>query len=147
LDLFYRLQPLGPISDELQTDAQHLVAGAEGLVAGWDYSVAGIYSENRQKYFLVSGVVSEQRLIDAMATGLVNPFGASGPEGDALLASTMVSGAFSHTKATTSSFEAKASKEIYGLPAGPLALALGVEARREQLDIHYSPELNSADIL
>jgi iron complex outermembrane receptor protein len=146
LNLFYRTQPMGPIRDELRADAQHLVAGAEGLVAGWDYNAAWTYSENTQKYF-GSGQVSEQRLIDAMATGLVNPFGPSGPEGDALLASTSTSGEAFHNKAITSSLEAKASKEIYNLPAGALALALGAEVRREQLDIIWSPEAISGDIL
>jgi iron complex outermembrane receptor protein len=47
-------------------------------------------------------------LIDAMATGHVNPFGPSGPEGDALLAGTSVSGEAFHNKATTSSLEVKA---------------------------------------
>jgi iron complex outermembrane receptor protein len=55
LNLYYRPFPLGPVTDKLQTHAQHLVAGAEGLVAGWNYNVAWIYSENRQKYFFVSG--------------------------------------------------------------------------------------------
>jgi iron complex outermembrane receptor protein len=147
LNLYYRTSPLGPITDELQTDAQHLVAGAEGLVAGWDYNAAWIYSENKQKYIGRSGAVSEQRLIDAMATGLVNPFGPSGPQGDALLAGTSVSGEAFHNKAITSSLAAKASKEIYTLPAGALALALGAEARHEQLDIIWSPEATSPDIL
>lgn len=146
LNLFYRTFPLGPITDKLQAEAQHLVAGAEGLVAGWNYNAAWIYSRNTQKYF-GSGQVSEHRLIDAMATGLVNPFGPSGPEGDALLAGASRSGEAFHNKATTNSLEIKASKEIYNLPAGPLALALGAEVRREQLDINWSPEAVSGDIL
>jgi iron complex outermembrane recepter protein len=147
LNLYYRAVPLGPITDKLQTRTQHLVAGAEGITAGWNYDVAWIYSENRQQSFLVSGALSEQRLIDAMATGLVNPFGPSGPEGDALLARASVSGETFSNKAVTDSFEAKASREIYDLPAGAVAFALGVEARREQLDILWSPELSSADTL
>jgi iron complex outermembrane receptor protein len=147
LTLLYRTLPLGPITDKLQTDAQRLVAGAQGSVASWDYDAAWIYSENTQEYFGVSGRVSARRLIAAMASGLINPFGPSGPEGDALLASTEAPGEVFHNKGTTNSFEIKASREIYDLPAGPLAFALGVEARREQLDIAYSPEQTSGDIL
>ena len=147
LNLYYRTAPLGPITDELQADAQHLVVGGQGMVASWNYDAAWIYSENTQRYFGVSGRVSERRLLAAMATGLINPFGPSGPEGDALLASTEAPGEVFHDKATTNSFEVKASREIYDLPAGPLALALGVEARREHLSIAYSPEQTSGDIL
>jgi iron complex outermembrane receptor protein len=147
LELGYRMVPLGSATDQLQTSTQHLVAGADGWVAGWNYDLAWIYSENTLKNSAVSGLVSAQRLIDAMATGLVNPFGPSGPEGQALLAGAVWSGEYFHDKATTSSLEAKASKEIYDLPAGALALALGAEARREQLDIAWSPEATSEDIL
>jgi iron complex outermembrane recepter protein len=147
LSLYYRTAPLGPITDKLQADAQHLVVGAQGAIGRWNYDVAWIYSENTQRYFGVSGRVSERRLLAAMASGLINPFGPSGAEGDALLASTEAPGEVFHDKATTNSFEIKASRDVYDLPAGPLAVALGAEARREQLDIAYSPEQTSGDIL
>lgn len=147
LNLYYRPYPLGPIEDKLQTTAQHAVAGAQGLVASWNYSVAAIYSENRQRYSLVNGVFSEQRLLDAMATGLVNPFGPSGPTGDALLAGAMVSGEGFQNKAVTSSLEAKASKDIYDLPGGSVALALGIEMRRERLDAFQPSMAGPTDLL
>jgi hypothetical protein len=68
-----------------------------------------------------------------MATGLVNPFGPSGPDGDALLASTQTNGEH-RAKGSTSSVEAKVSRDIYDLPAGHVALAMGAEARREKFD-------------
>jgi iron complex outermembrane receptor protein len=146
LELDYRTFPLGPTTDQFRTQAQHLVAGADGLVGGWNYNVAFVYSENTIKNSSSGGAYA-RRLIDAMATGLVNPFGPSGPEGDALLAGAAWSGEIRHDKAITSSLEAKASKEICGLPAGALALALGAEARREELDTTWSPDVMSGDIL
>ena len=147
INLSYRTAPLGPITDKLQTSANHLVLGGQGIVAGWDYDAAWIYSENTQEYFGVSGRVSGRSLLAAMATGLINPFGPSGPEGDALLASTEAPGEVFHDKGITNAFEIKASRAIYDLPSGPLAVALGVEARREQLSIAYSPEQTSGDII
>jgi iron complex outermembrane receptor protein len=146
LEVFYRPFPLGPATDQIRTEAQHLVTGAEGAVGGWNYNAAFTYSQNTVKNS-GSGSVSARRLIDAMWTGLVNPFGPSGPEGEALLAGAAWSGELFHDKAITRSLEAKASKEIYRLPAGPLAVAVGVEARREELDIIFSPEATSGDIL
>src|SRR5207248_1617317 len=131
LSLYYRTAPLGRITDKLQTDAHHVVLGAQGVVAGWNYDAAWIYSENTEDYFGVSGRVSERRLLAAMASGLINPFGPSGPEGDGLLASTEAPGQVFHDKAITDSIEIKASRGLYALPAGPLAVALGAEARRE----------------
>ena len=118
LEVSYRPFPVGPATDQIRTEAQHLVAGVEGLVGGWNYNAAFIYSQNTVKNSS-SGNVSARRLIDAMWTGFVNPFGPSGPEGEALLAGATWSGELFHDKAITSSLEAKASKEIYQLPAGP----------------------------
>jgi iron complex outermembrane receptor protein len=146
LELYYRPFPLGPAEDQIRTEAQHFVAGAEGWVAGWNYNAAFIYSRNTVENS-GSGNVSARRLVDALATGLVNPFGPSGPEGEALLAGVAWSGDFFHDKAITSSLEFKASKEVHRLPAGALSLALGAEARREDLDIAWSPEATSGDIL
>jgi len=146
LEVSYRPLPLGPATDQIRTEAQHLVAGAEGLVGGWNYNAAFIDSQNTVKNSS-SGNVSARRLIDAMWTGLVNPFGPSGPAGEALLAGTAWSGELFHDKAITRSIEAKASKEIYQLPAGSLAVAVGAEMRREELDIVFSPEATSGDIL
>jgi len=81
-----------------------------------------------------------------MATGLINPFGPSGPEGDALLAATQVTGDMHHAKGTTVEFEAKASRAVYRLPAGPLAIAVGTEVRREELEQRYSQFVTSGDI-
>ena len=147
LRLTYRTVALGPRNDLVKTTAQRLVAGAEGVIRGWDYNTALSHSENSQKDIFASGYVSEQKLLAALATGLINPFGPSGPEGDALLASTQIMGEVHRAKGTTDAADAKFSKELYQLPAGPLALALGMEARREKLDDVFAPVFNSGDIL
>jgi iron complex outermembrane receptor protein len=146
LELYYRPFPLGPATDRIRNELQYVVTGAQGLLGSWNYNAAFIYSQNTVKNY-TSGNVSARRLSDALATGLVNPFGPSGPEGEALLAGTAWSGELFHDKATTSSIEATASKEVYELPAGPLATAVGVEARREKLEITFLPEATSGDIL
>jgi iron complex outermembrane recepter protein len=147
LSLFYRIVPLGPRIDQVKTEAHHLTVGAEGVVASWNYNLAFIHSENREQDSLKSGIVSEQRLTAAMATGLINPFGASGTEGDALLASTQITGPIRKASGTTQSVEAKASREIYELPAGPMAIALGAEVRRERFEDNAESSLEAGDIL
>ncbi len=149
LDLYYRVLPLGPITNQTQVDAHHLVVGVDGIADGWSYGAAWIYSRNSQNYESVSGNVSTRRLVAAMATGLVNPFGPSGPEGDALLASAQVTGEIFHTNATTQSIEVRASRNLHDLAAGPLALAIGGEMRREQLAIVFppAPGFNSGDVI
>jgi len=147
LELFYRMVPLGPRIEDVTTSAWRAVVGAEGLLDGWNYAAGLAYSRNQQNEVLKSGFVSAQGLVDAMATGLINPFGASGPEGDALLASTELSGRAHWSKGTTLDFDLKGSKEVYALPAGPLAIALGIDARRERFENRFADFVAAGDVM
>ena len=147
LDIYYRTNSLGPRTDQVKTDAHLLTVGVEGFTAGWNYNVAFIYSENREEDSYKSGFVSEPQFLAAIATGLINPFGPSGPAGDALLASTQVTGIVRAASGKTRSVEAKASKEIYELPAGPLAMAVGTDLRRETFSDNADFDLASGQIL
>ena len=88
LNLEYRTVPLGPRVDRVDTQATRLLVGAEGTATGWDFNTALLYSQTRESDTFVSGWVAQDALLPALATGLINPFGPSGSEGDALLAST-----------------------------------------------------------
>ena len=147
LDLFYRLLPLGPRITSVATSAWRAVVGAEGFVDGWNYATGMAYSRNEQQEDLRSGYVSAPGLVDAMATGLINPFGPSGPEGDALLIGTQLSGKSHWARGTTLDFDVRGSKEVYVLPAGPLAIALGGEARREHLENRFADFVAAGDVM
>ena len=147
LNLRFRTVPLGPQTNATDTHAWRLVAGAEGTAWGWSYGTAIAYSENRQIDRFVSGFVSRQRLIPALATGLINPFGPSAPAGNALFANTQIIGDTHHGTGTTLGLDIRASKEIYKLPGGPLALALGGDIRREKLENLYTAVWTSGDVL
>jgi len=146
LDVWFSTVGLGPRINRVDTSAWRAVLGADGVLAGWDYAAALTYSRNDQSDSLGNGYVSLARLNEAMATGLVNPFGPSGPQGDALLAATQVSGKIHTASGTTLDFLVKGSREILALPAGPLALAVGAEARRERLSNDYTALITEGDI-
>ena len=82
-----------------------------------------------------------------MATGLINPFGPSSPEGDALLASTQIYGEARRAKGMTDQLDGRLSREIFMLPGGALAVALGAEARREALKDTPGTSFNLGDVL
>ncbi|CAG0959667.1 Colicin I receptor [Burkholderiales bacterium] len=147
LDLVYRTTPLGGRVSRVDTSAGRAVLGADGVVAGWDYDASLTWSRNDQSDSLRNGWVSLSRLQQAMATGLVNPFGESGPEGDALLAGTQVMGETHAARGTTLDFLVKGSRELVALPGGPLVVALGMEARRERLDNAYTSIVTEGDVL
>lgn len=147
LDLFLRTEPLGSRVDVIESRAVRTVVGADGAFAGWDYSTAVLYSRNDQTDDLAHGYVSQQRLLQGLATGLINPFGPSGPEGNALLESSRVSGNYHTASGTTWLVDAKASRSVVRLPGGALAIAIGTDARREQLNNDFSALTSGGDVL
>ena len=138
----------GQITNQTQIDAQHLVARAEGFVDGLVLQRGvDLQPEQISSTTTAAATSPTQRLIAAMATGLINPFGPSGPEGDALLGALQVAGEIYHTNATTQSIEVKASGTSTSYPPAPLALAVGGEARREQLTVVFPAGFNSGDVI
>jgi iron complex outermembrane receptor protein len=141
----YRATELGSRTNATTTDAQRYVLGAEGQLANWDFNIAAVYSANHQENEYGGSWVYTSRIIPAMRTGLINPWGPSGPEGRALLASTAYSGTPQTADASTSIVSAVASRELANLPAGPLALALGAEQRWERLSYDWDPAVLTGD--
>jgi iron complex outermembrane receptor protein len=141
----WRATELGPRQNSTATDAQRYVLGVEGQAAGWDYNAAAAYSANQQEVEYGGSYLYQSRLIPALRSGLVNPWGPSGPEGKALLEASVYRGTPQTADGSTTQFTAFASKEVATLPAGPLALALGGEARWERLSYDWDPAVLSGD--
>lgn len=129
----YRTVPLGPRINQSLSQNERALVGLKGVLAGWDYDAAFVFNKSNATSEYASGYVSVNRIMDAFSSGLINPFGDSGPAGDALLRSTEVRGRSRLATGITRGIDARASREIVALAAGPLAVALGVEARRESL--------------
>jgi iron complex outermembrane recepter protein len=147
LTLGYRTVELGKRTNLVDTKATRVLVGVDGLLLGWDFGAAILRSTTRESDAFVSGWVSQERLLSGLATGLINPFGPSGPEGLALLASSQTTGAGHVASGSTTLIDAKASKEVYRLRSGPVRIALGIEARRERLDNEFSAEVTNGDVL
>jgi iron complex outermembrane recepter protein len=135
----YLPSELGPKLNSVRSDAQRYVVGAEGQAAGWAFDVAAVYSLNTQELFYGGSWLHIGRFIPALRTGLINPWGPSAPEGQALLASTTYQGTPQSARGSTSLAHGAVSRELTRLPAGPMAIALGAEARRERLSYDWDP--------
>ena len=118
--------------DSVDTKSWRGVIGVEGVARGWDYAAALSLQPDGGAESFDAGDFSVARLRAAMATGLINPFGPSGPEGDALLAATQVTGDM-HTRRAHGRVRGEGIKAVFGAAGRPLAIALGAEARRERL--------------
>ena len=132
--LAYRTVPLGPETTEVDSRNVRLLAGIRSRQRGWDLDAAISTNRSWARETYVSGMVDAGKLSAAFATGLLNPFGPSGNEGDALLAGSEVRGLSRESTGLTQSIDVRGVRRLGQLAGGPLGLALGVEARRESLD-------------
>jgi len=147
LALNFRMTPLGPRVASVTTEAQRYVLGAQGTVAGWSYDGAYLHSVNTADNAFNSGYLSTPGFLAVMSSGLINPFGASGEAGLALLRSAQVSGNVRNANGTTDQVDLSVSRDVYQLAAGPIAVALGGEWRREQLSDDPSPILANGEVI
>ncbi|MDX2220826.1 MAG: TonB-dependent receptor [Burkholderiales bacterium] len=132
----YRFLDVGPRLDNLVTETTRVVAGVKGFGAGWDweaaYSSAESDSANRRRNF-----VSQPALSTLVSNGIynfVNPSANSAALVDSLRASP-----FRLAVSTVKAFDAKASRELMQLPAGPVGVALGFESRKEKVSDQLDP--------
>jgi iron complex outermembrane receptor protein len=139
LELSYRTVPLGPRTSDSTSTNTRLLVGAKSRWAGWDVDGAVAINDSRSKLDYVSGFVPGAAVVDAIASGLVNPFGPSSAEGDALLAASQLQGLARRARGRTHSVDLHGSRELAVWSAGPLALAAGVEARHERLSDEELP--------
>ena len=95
---------------------------------------------------LNGGFPLASRILPLLNSGQVNLFGYNTPAVQQQLIATNFNGPTFSGKSTSEGVQAKASSEIFQLPAGALAIAVGAEERREKLDESASAELASGDI-
>jgi iron complex outermembrane receptor protein len=139
----YRAVELGPRINDVDSDSQRYLIGMQGDALGWDYNVAALFSRNTQSDTNANGYLDLAKFVPAMASGLINPWGPSGPQGRAQLDASLFYGTLRRSEGTTSLLNAYGSREIARWPAGPLTLALGAEARRERLADNFDQVLVS----
>jgi iron complex outermembrane receptor protein len=134
--LLFRSIPTGVRKTEDIADNTRLVAGVRGAAAGWDFDAGVLYSQNKITTNLTQGWTDTNKYLTLLNTGVINPFGTTTSQAalDAAMDSNY-NGLFNITTTKVSGVDAKASRELFKLPAGAVNLALGGEFRKESLDI------------
>ncbi|WP_161974420.1 TonB-dependent receptor [Piscinibacter terrae] len=128
------------------SEAPRLAFGVKGSAAGWDVDGGFLHSESRVSELVNDGFPSLSAILPLLNSGTVNPFGASDPAVEAALRATNFHGEAFHIKSSIDSLQAKASKELLQMPAGALAAAFGVEARKEKYLFQPDPTIQTGDI-
>jgi len=111
-----------------------VVGGVKGTVADrWDTDLSYSYAEGKTAEHVNGGFPLYSRILPLLNSGTVNLFGPNTPEIiDQLRAANFTGDVFTG-KATVSSVNGKVSGDLFNLPAGTAAGAIGVDLRKEKL--------------
>jgi iron complex outermembrane recepter protein len=128
-------------------DNLRLVTGLRGSFAQWDYDTGVLYNESKVRESLLTGYAQYSKVLPIFNSGVINPFGdtADASALDALRAAEFTGTSFT-TKTSTLNVDAKASREVFTLPAGNASVALGAELRQERFNYDPSVAIQQGDI-
>jgi iron complex outermembrane receptor protein len=147
LNIYWRALSAGRRTDEATSKTARALGGVKGVIGGWDYNAALALNHTKATDRFTDGYLSEARLLPAMFTGQINPFGGQNAAGQALLDGTKVTGVVREATGRVPTFDVRLSKDLFKLPAGPLGFAFGTELRKETYIDDPKPVLNSGDII
>ncbi|OWQ91528.1 hypothetical protein CDN99_10325 [Roseateles aquatilis] len=147
LRISWRMVDGGQRRDKVTNEVLRTVAGAEGTLGGFDYKAAFTYAEGKARDDFVSGIYSDARLVQALATGLINPFGPNDAAGLAALKTAELSGNNRKSKTSNTGVDFTLSRELFNVGAGNMGLALGGEFRKEKYEDGFSDIAGSGDIV
>ncbi len=146
LDIRYRAIENG-LRDTTDTNENwQMVAGVKGAWKDWDWDGSFFYSEGQTKQKLNGGFPDLTQLYPLLNSGTVNFFGPNTPDITSQLVATNFNGQTFSGTSKNYGVQGKTSGDIWQLPAGPLALAVGAEVRREQLTQNAAPILATGTI-
>ncbi|WP_229425482.1 TonB-dependent receptor domain-containing protein [Massilia sp. Se16.2.3] len=132
LDISWRPTETGGRLNKDSSSTARLLASLEGTLAGWDYNASISHSLGRARSIFDGGYVIDQRVIEGVAAGILNPFGPQSAAGADYLQNSLLLGEYLHARINSSAVDARASRDLMTLPGGPLGFAIGAEFRRDR---------------
>jgi iron complex outermembrane receptor protein len=145
-DLDVSWRPVGSAGQRVGQDesiSNRLVAGLDGFIADWDYRTAFTISESKASSAFAGGYVSDQKMVEGVGSGLLNPFGPQTAAGTAFINAAVLKGKYLEATMNSSAVDFKASRDLMDLPAGPLGFAVGGEFRSDKADYRIDRALAS----
>jgi iron complex outermembrane receptor protein len=147
LNVRWRCYPCGFRDQEDITEAYQVVAGAKGSAWNWDFDGSFNYSQNTLSDRLNNGFPLYTPLLALLNSGNIDVLSTNLPASQVqAVQGTDFTGEAANAKLDQYGVDLKGSSEIYQLPAGPLAVALGGQAYKQKLTQGYAAELQAGDI-
>ncbi len=134
----WRCDACGFREQSTESTTYRALVGLEGLVAGWDYRLGLSTAASKADTSFQDGYFIETKLKSVMETGLINPFLQPGQKQTQqaldLLESAKYRGPLYGGEAKLTQIDGVVSGELFKLPAGALAGALGFDLRKESFN-------------
>ena len=165
-DIYWRSLAAGPRTNITKEKNDRALIGAEGTLIGWDYNVGLMRTQNKVTDSYTDGWLSESRLLRTggltpkqpgysaavlAAGGIdpnINPFAiAQTAAGQAALNAAKINQVVREGKSSRDSIDGRASRELFNLPAGPLAIAVGAEFQKQKFDDIPSAIFQTGDVV
>jgi iron complex outermembrane receptor protein len=128
----WRQVPAGKRAGETEGVNKRWLIDFQGGVAGWDYRAGFGNSKNETTDSVTGGYTRDDVIQTALYNNLINPFGPQTAADQAAIESAIVRAQTITSKGDVDFIDARVTKDIFQLPAGPLSLALGAEFRKEE---------------
>ena len=148
--LYYTDASLGPRTADYDTATQRYLVGVKGTSWGWDWDLAGLYirSDTEQTR---RGFISYDRLLQGLAGtssfGYYRVGASSAGLNSAEFRNYISPDRTDTIVSKNSSFDAKASRDLYKLDGGQLALAVGYEYRKEEVANPGTPGTSTGNVI
>jgi iron complex outermembrane receptor protein len=126
-----------------------LLLGGRGTVAQtWDYDASFLHVETNLSEKVNAGYPILTKILPILNSGAINPFGPSNltPGADASLETTQFRGEAWRSKTAIDGLQAKVAHDFMRMAGGPLAVAIGVEKRKESFKVEVAPEIETGDV-
>ena len=121
----------------------NVTGGFKGSWLNWDWDASLFYSKGKTTEKINNGFQDYRLLYPILQSGVVNFFGDNTPDVVDLLRTANFHGDAITGDSKNYGAQVKTSGEIWKLPAGPLAMAIGAETRKEKLEQHMAEPLQS----
>lgn len=146
----FRVPELGPRSYDTESDSYRALAGLRGSVTGssWTWETAALHMRG-ETYQVNHGYISQSLLAQQLALNTpaaYNPFAPPGNNPESVWRNFAID-IWDRGIGTLTSFDVRASGEVFDLPGGALALAVGGEHRREAMRQRNDPYGLADDVI
>ena len=142
-----RLEDAGRRTDDYRTTGTHFVAGASGLLAGWDVNTSFVHSFNSQLDLPRGGYSSFDTFTSLIAAGKFDPFAQGTAANAAGIAPAVLTNNLSTVRSQLDTLKVSASNAIFKAPGGDAYLGAGLETSRQLYQIDPSLILQSGNAL